>query len=147
MTWEVVPLRGVGKLTFGMDFNQLTSAIGEPDRRKRTRYGEKLQYNRLDLSISMVKGRLAEVGIATSFAEPLTINRVDFFADDPFAVLAFLERLNGGAVEEDGFVIFVNIGMALSGFHDRDLDQKAVVVFAKGHWDDIIIEPEPISFL
>jgi hypothetical protein len=41
----------------------------------------------------------------------------------------------------------VPLGVTLTGFHDNDLDDKAMTVFEDGTWDDLVKDFEPISFL
>jgi hypothetical protein len=36
--------------------------------------------------------------------------------------------------ESDGFLIFMNLGITLTGFHDESEDDVAVTIFSKGVW-------------
>jgi hypothetical protein len=34
-----------------------------------------------------------------------------------------------------GFIIFLEIGIALTGYHDGDTAQRAMTIFPQGRWD------------
>ena len=42
-----------------------------------------------------------------------------------------------------GFLLFRGIGVAVTGFHDGDEEQKSITVFAEGRWDDCSTHFEP----
>ena len=51
---------------------------------------------------------------------------------DPVGVLV---RADPNPFEWVGFVIFLAIGVAVTGYHDGDRPQRAVTAFAPGRWD------------
>ena len=56
----------------------------------------------------------------------------NLFADpDPIEFLTSFDA----AHEFVGFILFVQLGLRLSGFHDEDEAQKAISVVEVGHWD------------
>jgi hypothetical protein len=50
-------------------------------------------------------------------------------------VLRALGKLDDQPYVYMGFVAFLRIGVALTGFHDRDTSQKAVSLFQEGAWE------------
>jgi hypothetical protein len=47
--------------------------------------------------------------------------------------------------ESVGFVIFPNLGISMTGFHDNDPDEKAVSVSKKGRLDRILTRVKNIK--
>ncbi|WP_137173105.1 hypothetical protein [Massilia sp. HP4] len=39
----------------------------------------------------------------------------------------------------------IQLGITLTGFHDNDIDQKAITVFERGRWSDLISELKPFA--
>jgi len=57
-----------------------------------------------------------------------------------FATAGPFEKLilkDGSPYEYVGFIIMLQLGMTLTGFHDADESQKAVTVFSPGRWDQL----------
>jgi len=42
-----------------------------------------------------------------------------------------------------GYVVLLQLGLAMTGFHDGDLSQKAVTAFARGSWDTLRPKMKP----
>jgi hypothetical protein len=36
-----------------------------------------------------------------------------------------------------GFIVLLNLGITLTGFHDEATDERAVTVFTRDRWDSI----------
>ena len=46
-----------------------------------------------------------------------------------------LVALDGGEEEAVGFLVLRNLGLALSGLHEGEVEQRAITAFEKGRWD------------
>ena len=40
-------------------------------------------------------------------------------------------------MEYVGFIVFLGLGLTLTGFHDGNDSQRAVTAFARGRWDHL----------
>lgn len=49
----------------------------------------------------------------------------------------FLMSKDPSPVECLGFLIFLKLGIAASGFHDGDEEQRAISIFRQGRWDSM----------
>jgi hypothetical protein len=57
--------------------------------------------------------------------------------------LRTLYRFDNSPVEDVGFVIFPNIGAAVTGYHDGEVSQRAINLFKPGSWE--IEKAQPID--
>jgi hypothetical protein len=65
----------------------------------------------------------------------VNLKGIDVFKDtDAFAKLIKEGRK---PFEYMGFVILLDLGVTLTGFHDNDESQKALTAFARGRWDHL----------
>lgn len=46
-------------------------------------------------------------------------------------------------VEVLGFLLFLELGLATTGYHDNDPGQRSITIFRKGHWDEFLDDAEP----
>ena len=46
---------------------------------------------------------------------------------------------------QHGFIVLLNLGITLTGFHDDDIYQRAVTVFARGRWDGQLSDLKPFD--
>ncbi|EIJ45150.1 hypothetical protein GWL_45900 [Herbaspirillum sp. GW103] len=56
-------------------------------------------------------------------------------------------NLDGNPYESVGFIVLLNLGITLTGFHDDDIYQRAVTVFTRGRWDDLLQKLKPFDFV
>lgn len=145
MALEIHPGRGLGDLKFGMTVNEVRSILGpENDRSTRDDIVE-LYFNNY-LNLTFRDGILFQIG-ATRDSAGITFKNVDIFSAEPFSVLKTMEVEAGGAFEMYGFIVFLTLGVSLTGFHDDDLDGKAMTVAVLEEWQSVRDELHPISFL
>ena len=76
---------------------------------------------------------------------PMTviINELELTWDKKFLQKAC--SLDGKPLNIFGFVVFLNLGIAVTGIHDDDKSQLAVTVFCKGAFDDLLSEAVPFE--
>jgi hypothetical protein len=132
--FEIIPYRSIGPIRFGMSADELTAAVGKPVNVSKSRLGEtEYKYPGFRVALSAKDGRVVEVGVVPD--TELVLDGIKIFsAPDSFDTLV---RKDGDPYEYLGFIIFPNLGITMTGFHDKDESQKAVTVFAKGRWDGL----------
>jgi hypothetical protein len=131
---EVKPYEGVDELAFGMAEADVIATLGAPMRVSETRGGDKeLQYHDRFVYLTGPERRFVEVVFLPS-AE-VSVAGIDVFGDS----LSFsrLVQLDGSPLESVGTVVFLRLGIAVSGLHDGDEEQKSLAAFARGRWDSL----------
>lgn len=59
-------------------------------------------------------------------------------------VIQYFFALDSQPYEGFGTLVFLNLGIALIGFHTTDID-KSVSLFTKGRWDNHIHDMKPFK--
>ena len=131
----IEPYEAIGPLHFGMDQNDVVAAMGEPQRITKSRRRNILLWYG-DVNVTMEADKLVEVGFGP--AAPVSIHGIHPFTDQ--GAFDSLCRLDGNPCKVLGFIVFRNLGITLTGFHDKDESQKALTAFARGRWD--VLEPQ-----
>jgi hypothetical protein len=132
--FHIEPYQGALPLALGMSEQQLRAILGNPDRVFTNRRGE-LEYQYRDCSVRFEPstGGAVEVGFLPSAG--VWLGDINVFEDD--RALEKLSSADGSPFECFGFIILLELGMSLTGFHDDDESQKAVTVFTRGRWDHL----------
>ena len=139
---NIEPRVGVGEVRFGMTLEEVLAVLGEPEW---SGYDSEGDAERRWPNLTVRWGRETET--VAEIAVPVE-NRVTIAGhllpldSDPLTVLC---ELDPEPVRCLGFLIFREIGVAISGFHDGDEDQRALTVFAPGRWDDMSSHFEPFT--
>jgi hypothetical protein len=79
---------------------------------------------------------IADAGVVEAYFLPATeisVSGIEVYKDAQ--ALRKLCALDGAPKEFLGFIILLNLGITLTGFHDGDESQKAITAFASGRWD------------
>lgn len=136
--FEIKPYEGVGNFRFGMTATEVTSIFGEPRRKGANRKGEPdWAYGDYSIRFSKAEGALVEIGFLKSAA--VLFEGSDVFRDsDCFARIVARDR---DVFEFYGFLVFLGLGITLTGFHDNDEAQRALTVFQRGRWDQFKNDP------
>ncbi|NHZ93646.1 hypothetical protein F2P45_32300 [Massilia sp. CCM 8733] len=90
--------------------------------------GIRLTYGKLD-------NGLVELGFSSELTE-LTFQGHPLFLEPSKKIFKVMIELDGAPYELLGFIILLNLGITMTGFHDDDEEDKAVTVFARGRWDE-----------
>ncbi len=160
MNWEVFPYQGLGPLHFGMTPEEVGSydeLIGSVTDRVVEFDGSINEHRGIEApTCNYEHDRL--VGIGTDFQVPnVQFAGFDFYREEPVVVVQRLVEANGGAHSGLGFLVFLKLGIALTGFLDdegrrclalKELalgDERAVSVFRRGLYDPFMDELEPIQ--
>ncbi|CUX06986.1 hypothetical protein AGR1B_pa0230 [Agrobacterium fabacearum S56] len=145
MTLEIYPAQGLGNLKFGMTIGESRTILGqELDRSVRDDVTELYFENYLNLAFR--NDVLYRIG-ATRYSSGITYKDMDIFAAEPLSVLKAMEAEAGEAFEMYGFIVFLKLGLSLTGFHDDDQENKAMTISVLEEWQSLRDELTPISFL
>jgi hypothetical protein len=130
----IIPYEAVGTIHFGMSATEAIQSLGQPKHRAKNRRDEVLyRYADFSVTFSGGDGRVVEVGMTPQ--ADVHLDGVDIFkSPDSFEILV---RKDGAPFESLGFIILLNLGITLTGFHDDDPAQKAVTAFKRGRWDHL----------
>jgi hypothetical protein len=79
--------------------------------------------------------KLVQIG-ATRRSAGILCDGIDIFAVPPLEILQRMQRDAGEAFEYMGSVVFLKLGITLTGLHEEDLGDKAMTMFKPGLWDD-----------
>ena len=138
---EIIPYKSVGPIAFGMTVAEIHAAIGQPFLTDTSYIGDTvLRYKNLNAVVSAAG--LVEVGLLPEM--PTFLMGISIFSS-PSAFFDLCRR-DGAPQECLGFVVLLNLGITMTGFHDGDEAQKAVTVFALGRWDSMAPDMQPLLF-
>lgn len=132
----IAPYVGVGRVRFGMTPDQVSAAWGSPESTSKTGLGGRVDFYG-DLNVGYSLGAMPavnHVGGGRSLVQ-VEIATVKLFVEEPIAAIKRLFLLDASASTYLGFLVFLELGISLTGFHDDDENQKAFIAFARGSWD------------
>jgi len=140
MSFSINPYVGVNNVRFGASPSDVTAEWGSPvhvsttwlGELEETRGGVSCRYN-ADGLVEVAFGRMASVAF----------DGVDLL-HDPEALQVLL-RKDPTPYELHGFLVFFELGIALTGVHDHDEDQLAAGAFIHGRWDPFRSKMRPWS--
>jgi hypothetical protein len=132
--FEIVSYVGAKPLLFGMTETQAEGLVGRPLRTTLNNLREgNAQYESFSVRYSPQSGELLEVGFSSG--AKVMITGIDLLREKE-AFPRILQQ-DSCPYEYFGFVILLDLGITLTGFHDHDESQRAVTAFARGRWDHL----------
>ena len=145
--FEIHPLIGVGAIEFGMTPSQVAYLIGPPDDfevdESNNERREFRRENGLQAVYSENRG-LVELGFSRNISELCFYGKAVFSLPELDVINQIIDADNHPYFLL-GFVVFLSLGITLTGFHDENEDQKAVTVFEKGRWDSMKANMKPFK--
>lgn len=132
MKFEIVPHVGALPLKLGMTDTEVASLIGLPSVRMKNRRGEP-DHDHGFCAVGYDKDTLRANFFGFRPPTSVLFMGVPIF-DNPDA-LRFLTAADGQPYEFVGFILLLNLGISLSGFHDNEEAQLAVNVFEEGRFE------------
>jgi len=138
---------GAGHLRFGMNQAKVEQLIGTAARQKKGFSGGATEYRRdngLLTTYDSGTNELVEIGFSRNILE-LEYGDIKIFAEPPKEVFKNLANLDGNPYESVGFIVLLKLGITLTGFHDDDINQRAVTAFTRGRWDDLMQDLKPFN--
>ena len=132
-SFAIISYVGAKPLLFGMTERQVEDFVGPPRIMRTNTQGELAAwYESFSIRYSKQDKELVEIGF-------LKTARVTILGINPFTQKnGFRELLRHDSCpyESFGFIILLDLGITLTGFHDDDPNQLAITAFARGRWDD-----------
>ncbi|NWL79546.1 hypothetical protein DM872_22090 [Pseudomonas taiwanensis] len=132
---EIRPFAGVSRVTFGMQASAVGKELGEADSTTKNHLGQLVESRSFaNFGYSVSSEELAHIGLGRQM-ENVFLGSTNIFMDPAQNVLSDLTLLDDSPYIYLGYVVFLKLGISLTGFHDGDIDQKAISLFPKGAWD------------
>jgi len=126
------PYVGARPILFDMSVPDVERVVGPPVSVGTTYYGKREEW-RGPVSIRYSKFDQRVIDIAFLPQARLFYEGVDLFRKDD--LIGFLSQYDQ-PYESVGFVVFLTLGITVTGFHDNDESQKAIVAFKNGRMDE-----------
>ena len=142
MTYEIVPYKNAGPIVFGMNEKELKNILGEPLSVTESYIGTKVFiYDGITIGFAKETDHVNHIGFGEEI--DVKISGVNVFGDpDAFANLL---TLDGDPYEDVGIIVFLNLGITMTGFHTEE--EKSIVAFVKGENADIKQHGKPFKFV
>ncbi|HYF52352.1 MAG TPA: hypothetical protein VEJ63_23295 [Planctomycetota bacterium] len=128
----IEPYVSADGIKFGVSQTEVELVAGLPNEITNNRRGEKELHYSPGFTVRL-DGKHGVVEIAFRFGSKPVIRGVDVFNDG--SAFQKLVTIDGDPYSCFGFIVLLNVGIALTGFHDDDTSQKAVTAFCRGRWD------------
>lgn len=140
LEFVLIPYVSAGPIRFSMTPDDVARLLGPPDTLVPTTFGEPVRNEqRGNVGVRYdAAGSVAELGFAPGAPVVFDGARV-FELDDPVAF--FCARAEPQEIL--GFLVFLALGVTLSGYHDDDLSQRALCFFARGRFDRFAARMRP----
>jgi hypothetical protein len=139
---------GAGPLRFGMTRKQVEDVLGPPDKTKRTPFRNETQEFRRESGLQTVYSAQGEALVEISLYgnQSVAFEDLDVFHTTGTKVIKHLAEADGKPLETVGILVFLNLGITLTGFFQEDEPgQKSISIFVKGRWDSEIEDLKPFK--
>jgi hypothetical protein len=131
-TFTLEPYVGATPVRFGMTASEVKQVLGPPSQvssnylgeQEESRDGVKIRYSKEDQTV-----------VELSFLPTVNLifdSKNLFQQTDPIRIIVGFDP---DPYEWVGFVIFLALGVTITGYHDSDLAQRSITVFSRGRWD------------
>ncbi len=130
--FQFEPYVGTLPIRFGMTPAQVEQIVGPPAQVGQNFLGERDE-QRGGVNVRYSKTATSVVEVSLLPAMQLLLDSRDLFRErDPIQTIL---QYDPNPFEWVGFIIFLEIGLAITGYHDDDASQRAITAFCKGRWD------------
>ncbi len=135
--YVIIPYEGASSLRFGKSVGSIITALGEPDFKEYDEYGSLLSYPDINLMFS-TDGELEEIGFKVNGAK---VSICGVALEDGSRKLKphiSLKRFDPEPKEtEGGALVFLGLGVSLTGYHTGNESDQAITCFRKGVWNEL----------
>lgn len=141
--FELFPYTGAGLLKFGMAPDDAENLVGPPDLANTNHLKQRVEFRSfMNVAYAAEQQTLVHFGFGRQM-EGVRYKGIPLFQVEPTVALQRLVDEDGHPYVYFGFVVLLNIGMTLTGFHDRDVSQQAITMFPLSAWDSRIPKLKP----
>ena len=143
MTIEIIPYSAFGPLSFDKTTkDDCVLLMGDPLRKRTNRKGvEEYEYQQFIVRFDPRTSTVRECTLLP-YADA-TIDGIAVTWDRNF--LRLVCEQDQSPRDVCGFILFLRLGIAVTGIHDDDESQLAVTAFSKGEFNDLL--PNSISYV
>lgn len=138
--FEILPRLGLGPLRLGLSPAEATALLGAPVS-SNMRGSKETRFFANDIAIAFEDGRGFRISIGRR-AKGITFQGHDVFMEPTQDILDVFLRA-APAWEEVGMLVFPDLWLIVSGFHDDDPDQKAIGIESFADWPAGFEEARP----
>lgn len=120
--FDLQPYLGAGPLRLGMSRIQVEDVLGPPDKTKRTVFRNETQEFRRESGLQTVYSAPGEALVEISFYgnQSVAFEDLDIFHTQGTNVIKRLAEADGKSLETVGILVFLNLGITLTGFLQED---------------------------
>lgn len=147
MDWQIHPFERVGPIRFGMTVSDVEAILGVPERtRKGLRPGSHAEFR--GTSAPIIRYRDGEVCEIEAFYDlpGVSVFGMDLFGGNGLKTMRTLEKLNGGAVETVGIVLFDTLGITTGRLDQKAREDHSITAFRRGLWNGKKDDLKAVSF-
>lgn len=131
--FEIRPYHGAGPVRFGMTQDEVVATAGKPALIRKVGDGEiDMRYSDYFVRLGAADQAVSEIGFSQRAS--VKVNGIDVFGDP--RAFDKLTQIDGDPFESVGIVVLMQLGIALTGFHDAEDEQKSLTAFRRGRWDE-----------
>jgi hypothetical protein len=131
---NLIPYIGVGPIRFEMAPEDVEKALGKPNSITISGRGETEEHRgEITVRYDSETNDVVEMSFGTNSG--LMLDEVCLSSSSDLT--KYLMSKDPNPVECFGFLLYLGLGIAATGFHDEDEDQKAISIFKKGRWDSM----------
>jgi len=136
--YDILPFIGTDELKFGSNIESIVNILGEPKFRDSDDYGMLLYYQ--DLNVMFNKsGLLEEIGFIVDSAKVSFRGTVLEDGSRSLQPHIILKQFDPQPIEtKGGALLYANIGISITGYHNSNNADQAISCFKKGLWDDLV---------
>jgi hypothetical protein len=143
--YAVFPQIGVAEIEFGMLASEVQSLWGPPTRRSKNMLGDDTEVRDASLiTYDHADGGVAEIAFPWTYPN-VTVKGIRVFQQPHAKTIEQLKQLDAQAYVGQGFIVFRNLAISLSGFGADDFEALTVTAFKAGWWDDDLADMAKLS--
>ncbi|MET3120391.1 hypothetical protein AAKU64_004643 [Undibacterium sp. GrIS 1.8] len=143
--FELFPYIGAGELSFDMKQKNVETLLGAPDSVSTNFLKQRVEFRSfMNAAYSADEGSLIHLGFGRQM-EGVKYKDIFLFTEQEDVVLQRLIREDQQPFIYLGFIVLLNLGITLTGFHDQDTSQKAITLFSRGTWDKRLPKLKPFK--
>ena len=142
---KIEPYKSLGPIRFGMTPTGVESLLGPCQRLGTNRREEREEHRAEGLVVRYSSEKQTVCEMTVYRPGNAELGGINLFPD-PQRAFAELCLLDGSPFECVGIIVFLKLGIALTGFHDAHDEQLAVAVFEEGRWDVMRTRFKPYVF-
>ncbi|MCE9545771.1 MAG: hypothetical protein K8T25_09685 [Planctomycetia bacterium] len=135
LDFELEPYKGALPVTFGMSEEQVAEILGPIEYAEQEPDGSLSEF-REGMRVGYCSPPRHVVEISFTPGETLYFDGIGLLGRNDLCKL--LLRYDSHPKELLGFMVFLELGVSISGYHDREKGHRAINVFSRGLYDDLL---------